>query len=126
MGREGASGLAVTSGQASTDGVRGRRTFTAVGVVSGPIKPSPTLMYYVTYYKVGTVTEVDVVVRKAGNSIDLRVPRRVARRLGLAHGRRLRVRIEEVPDAAELVGTLKGRVSAAKLHAATNEDEDLG
>ena len=71
------------------------------------------------------MTEIDVVVRKAGNSIDLRVPKREARRLGFAHGRKLRVRIEDAPDAAELVGTLKGRVSAARLHAATNEEEDV-
>ena len=71
------------------------------------------------------MAEVDVVVRRGGNSIDLRVPRREARRLGLARGRRLRVRIEDAPEVADLVGTLKGRVSAAKLHAATNEGEDL-
>ena len=70
-------------------------------------------------------SEVDVVVRRAGNSIDLRVPKRLARRLGLIEGRRLRVRIDDVPDVADLVGILKGRVSAEALHAATNEDEDL-
>jgi len=71
------------------------------------------------------MTEIDVIVRKAGNSIDLRLPKREARRLGFAHGRRLRVRIEDAPDVASLVGTLKGRLSATALHAATNEDEDV-
>lgn len=69
--------------------------------------------------------EVDVVVRRAGNSLDLRVPKRLARKLGLVEGKRLRIRIEEEPDFAAFIGSLKGRVSAAALHAATNEDEDL-
>ncbi|HKZ63894.1 MAG TPA: hypothetical protein VJ400_05585 [Thermoplasmata archaeon] len=69
--------------------------------------------------------EVEVIVRKSGNSIDLRVPKRTARRLGLVEGRRLRVRIDDAPNVEDLVGTLKGRFSAADLHAATNEDEDL-
>ncbi len=72
------------------------------------------------------MTEVDAVVRKAGNSIDLRVAKSEARRLGLKEGRRLRIHIEDVKEVAELVGVLKGRVSAKALHAATNEDEDLG
>ena len=71
------------------------------------------------------VTEVDAVVRRAGNSIDLRLAKSEARRLGLKDGRRLRIRIEDAKEFAELVGTLKGRVSAKALHAATNEDEDL-
>jgi antitoxin component of MazEF toxin-antitoxin module len=71
------------------------------------------------------MTEVNAVVRKAGNSIDLRLPKREARRLGLTEGRRLRIRIEDVEEVADLVGVLKGRVSAKALHAATNEDEDL-
>ena len=71
------------------------------------------------------MTELNAVVRKAGNSIDLRVRMRDARRLGLTEGRRLLVRIEDLPDLSDLVGVLKGRVSAAELHAATNEDEDL-
>lgn len=69
--------------------------------------------------------DVDVVVRRSGNSLDLRVPRKVARRLGLEEGRRLRVRIEEDADFAEFIGTFKGRGSPQQLHAATNEDEDL-
>jgi antitoxin component of MazEF toxin-antitoxin module len=72
------------------------------------------------------MTEVDAVVRKAGNSIDLRVAKSEARRLGLKEGRHLRIHIEDVKEVAELVGVLKGRVSAKALHAATNEDEDLG
>ena len=69
--------------------------------------------------------EVEVTVRKAGNSIDLRLPKREARRLGLTEGRRLRIRIPEAPAFRELIGSLKGRISTAALHAATNEDEDL-
>jgi hypothetical protein len=72
------------------------------------------------------LTEVDAVVRKAGNSIDLRLAKGEARRLGLREGRRLRIRIEDAKDVADLVGVLKGRVSAKALHAASNEDEDLG
>jgi antitoxin component of MazEF toxin-antitoxin module len=72
------------------------------------------------------MAEVDVVVRRAGNSLDLRLPKSAARRLGLKEGRRLRIRLEEEVDFAEFIGTLKGRVKAADLHAATNEDEDLG
>ena len=82
-------------------------------------------MYYGPYNKYGTMTEVEVVVRRAGNSIDLRLQKREARRLGLAEGRRLRVRIEDAPELADLVGALKGRVTAAELHAVTNEDEEL-
>jgi hypothetical protein len=76
-------------------------------------------------YYIRDMTEIDVVVRRAGNSIDLRLPKREARRLRLVEGRRLRVRIEDLPDFSDLVGILKGRVSSSKLHAATNEDEEL-
>lgn len=68
------------------------------------------------------MTEIDVVVRKAGNSIDLRVPKREARRLRLVEGRTVRISIEDVPDFADLAGILRGRFSRSKLHAATNDD----
>ena len=71
------------------------------------------------------MNELDVVVRRAGNSIDLRVPKPEARRLGLVEGRRLRIAILDAPDLVDLLGSLEGIVSAEELHAATNEDEDL-
>ncbi len=71
------------------------------------------------------MAELDVTVRRAGNSLDLRVPKKEARRLGLVEGRKLRVTIESPLEFRDLIGTLKGRISRAKLHAATNEDEDL-
>lgn len=71
------------------------------------------------------MAEIDVTVRRAGNSLDLRLPKKEARRLGLVEGRRLRVTIETPPEFKELIGTLKGRIARTKLHTATNEDEDL-
>lgn len=69
--------------------------------------------------------EIDVVVRRAGNSLDLRVPKGIARKLGLVEGRRLRVRIDDEPDFAQFMGAFKGRLDKERAHAATNEDEEL-
>lgn len=76
-------------------------------------------------YESNFMDEVDAVVRRVGNSIVLRIPKRAARRLGLIEGRRVRIRIEDDFDFLELVGSLKGRIRASRLHAATNEDDDL-
>ena len=65
-------------------------------------------------------------VRKAGNSLALLVPKEQARALNLHEGDAVQVEIRKVPTILELAGTLKGKVSAAELHALTNEGEDLG
>lgn len=71
------------------------------------------------------MTEIDVVVRHTGNSIDLRVPKAEARRLGLAHGRRLRIVIPDDPDVVDLIGALKGRINVERALALGEEGEDL-
>jgi len=47
-----------------------------------------------------------------------------ARRLRPTERREPRVRADDVDEFSQFIGVLKGRVSAAKLHAATNEDSD--
>jgi hypothetical protein len=68
--------------------------------------------------------QFDAIVTKKGRSVCLSILSPDAARLGLQDGQRLRITIDDAPEFMTLVGKLKGRVPASRLHALTNEDEE--
>ncbi|MGA7861789.1 MAG: AbrB/MazE/SpoVT family DNA-binding domain-containing protein [Thermoplasmata archaeon] len=65
-------------------------------------------------------------IRRIGNSLAVPLPRALARSLGLAGGDVLNVELERVPELLQLVGSLKGRITAHDFTRLSNEGEDLG
>ncbi len=68
----------------------------------------------------------EMVVRKAGNSLAILLPRDLAKRLGIHVGDTVHVDLRRVPSVLDLAGSLKGQTTADELNKLSNEGEDLG
>lgn len=67
----------------------------------------------------------ELVVRKAGNSLAILLPRELAKRLGIHMGDTVHAELHRVPTILDLAGSLKGKVTADELNKLSNEGEDL-
>jgi len=67
----------------------------------------------------------ELVVRKAGNSLAILLPRDLAKRLGIHVGDTVHADLQRVPSVLDLAGCLKGKVTADELNKLSNEGEDL-